>query len=138
MDEHEETLANVPAVRLANALSKCLEVVMILATSRGDANAATFGDALSEPLWRRYCASVPVGERKKGLLGPLGDLVGLASLLDSPTIQGPKEMVRDVVARARDLERHIGAWEETTDPTSDMVSAAIAILDRVRAEGPVP
>jgi hypothetical protein len=110
-----------PATQLANRMSECLEV----------AHALT-----SAALWARYSEAVPIGERKKKMLEVLGDFTGSAPLVELPYVHGPKQMLRDTIAIAKELEPLVAAWDEGTEPTAAMTATATRFLECMRSAPP--
>ena len=86
----------------------------------------------SKPVWERFCETVPANERKESILWALSGLASVAPLIESPTLHGPKPMLRRFVAAAADLQPLVAAWDDTTDPSDEMVTAASRVVACMR------
>jgi hypothetical protein len=100
---------DAPVTRIANCISECLNVVVPLE---------------SKPEWERFCEAVAASERKQSILWALSELVSVAPLVELPTLHGPKPMLRRFIAAAAELQPLVAAWDDTTDPSAEMVTAA--------------
>ena len=100
---------DAPATRIANWISETINVTFPLE---------------SKPAWERFCETVPANERKKSILWALSGLASVAPLLELPTVHCSKPMTRRIMAASAELQRLVAAWDDTTDPTTEMVSAA--------------
>jgi hypothetical protein len=122
MSEDEE---DAPATRIANYCSECFGVAAALASTAG---------------WRRFCETTAAGERQQRMLQVLSDFINSRSLLELPTVQAPKPMLRRAMAIAADLERLVAAWEGEAEPSAAMTALAcdfFAVFN-VPLEGPPP
>jgi hypothetical protein len=104
---------DAPPVRLANWFSECMNVVIPLE---------------SKPAWEQFCDAVTASERKKSILWALAGLASVAPLIELPTLHGPKPMLRRVVTAAAELQPLVAAWDDTTDPSDEMVAAARRVV----------
>lgn len=102
-----------PATRIANWLSESLAVVVPLE---------------SKPAWERFCETVAASERKKSILWALSGLASVAPLLELPTVHCSKPMTRRIIAASAELQSLVAAWDDTTDPSTEMVAAASRVL----------
>lgn len=105
-----------PATQLANRLSRCFNVAYSLASAS-------------------YSETVPIAERKE-MLEALGDFIGSAPLVELHYVHGPKQMIRDIIAIARELEPLVAAWDEDTEPTAAMKATATRFLECTRSAPP--
>lgn len=110
----EEEEDDPPATKLANRLSECLNVVAPL---------------LSTAEWQRFCETVAAGERKQSILWRLSQLMNAAPWVESPTLHGPKPMMRRIIAVAAELHPLVTAWDDTTQPTAAMVTTGRRFFD---------
>ena len=100
--------------KIANRLSECLNVVAPL---------------ISTPEWERYCEAVAASERKQNILWALSNFVSAAPWLELPTVRGPKPMTRRLIAVAAELHVLVAAWDDTTEPSTAMVTTALRFFD---------
>jgi hypothetical protein len=105
---------DAPATKIANRLSECLNVVVPLG---------------STPEWERFCETVAASERKQSILRALSEFVSVAPWVELPTLHGPKPMIRRLIAAAAELQPLVAAWDDTTEPSTAMVTAARRLLD---------
>ena len=110
MDDEEDA----PATRIANYCSECFNVVAALASADG---------------WHRFCEATAAGERKQTMLQVLSDFINSRPLLELPTVHGPKPMLRRAMAAAAELQQLVAAWDDDTEPSIEMATAAHRFMD---------
>ena len=86
----------------------------------------------SKPAWERFCETVPANERKKSILWALSGLARVAPMVESPTLHGPIPMLRRLIAAAAELQPLVAAWDDTTDPSAEMVTTASRVVACMR------
>jgi hypothetical protein len=109
-DEEEEYAS---ATRLANWVSEAVNAAYPL-TSKLE--------------WKRFCDTVAASERKQSILRALSGLASVAHDVELPTLHGPKPMIRRLIAAAEEVQRLVAAWDDTTDPSAEMVAAASRVV----------
>lgn len=109
-DQQEEY---APATRLANWISEAVNAAYPL---------------ISKLEWERFCETVAASERKQSILRALSGLANVAHEVELPTLHGPKPMIRRLIAAAAELQPLVAAWDDTTDPSAEIVTTASGVF----------